>query len=62
MNLLLDYKAEIAYRTVARVVLLGRKDVQEPGQDWDLAKTVLIRLLEPRARERAASSALPEVS
>ena len=50
LHMLLDHKAEIGYRCVDRVVLVGKKDLQ-PGQ----ARSFIIVLSEPRPRKRASS-------
>ena len=50
LHMLLDHKAEIGYRCVDRIILVGKKDLQ-PGQ----ARSFIIVLSEPRPRKRAAS-------
>ena len=50
LHMLLDHKAEIGYRCVDRVILVGKKDVQP-----DQARSFIIVLSEPRPRKRAAS-------
>ena len=50
MHMLLDHKAEVAYRSVDRVILVGQKDL-----DPSKARSFLILLSEPRPRKRAAS-------
>lgn len=55
MHMLLDHKAETGYRSVDRIVLLGN-DKLVAGRDWELARTFLILLSEPRRCRRAASA------
>ena len=50
VHMLLDHKAEIDYRCVGRVILVGKRDVQP-----DQARSFIIILSEPRPRKRAAS-------
>lgn len=50
MHMLLDHKAEVGYRLVDRVILVGQKH-PDPGK----ARSFLIQLSEPRSRKRAAS-------
>ena len=50
LHILLDHKAEIGYRCVDRVFLVGKKDLQP-----DQAKPFIIVLSEPRRRKRASS-------
>ena len=50
MRMLLDHKAEVVYRLVDRVILVGQND-PDPGK----ARSFLIQLSEPRSRKRAAS-------
>lgn len=52
LNMILDHKLAISYKMVDRVVLLGR-DI--PDQRWDLARTFLLLLSEPRSRKRAST-------
>ena len=58
MRMLLDHKAEVGYRLVDRVILVGQKD-PDPGK----ARSFLIQLSEPRSRKRAASDypSLPSI-
>ena len=50
LHMLLDHKAEIGYRCVDRVILVGKKDLQP-----DQARSFIVVLSEPRPRKRAAS-------
>lgn len=54
MHMLLDHKAEMGYRSIDRVVLLGKKGL-DPAQQWELARSFLIVLSEPRSPKRASS-------
>ena len=54
MHMLLDHKAEMGYRSVDRIVLLGKKGL-DPAQQWELARSFLIVLSEPRSPKRASS-------
>ena len=54
MHMLLDHKAEIGYRSVDRVVLLSKNGLG-PVPQWELARSFLIVLSEPRSPKRPAS-------
>lgn len=54
VNMLLDHKAEIGYRSVDRVVLLSKEGLVSDNQ-WGPTRSFLIVLSEPRERKRAAS-------
>ena len=54
MHMLLDHKAEMGYRSVDRVVLLGKRGF-DPANEWGPARSFLIVLSEPRSRKRASS-------
>ena len=58
VHMLLDHKAETGYRSVDRVILVGKKDL-----DPEKARSFLIFLSEPRPRKRAATdaSSLPSI-
>ena len=55
MQMLLDHKAEMGYRSVDRVILLGKRGI-DPAEQWDLARNFLIVFSEPRSPMRASSA------
>ena len=54
MHMLLDHKAEIGYRSIDRVVLCGKNGL-DSNKSWELARSFLIILSEPRSPKRASS-------
>ena len=60
MHMLLDHKAEMGYRCVDRVVLLGKQGL-DPAEPWQLSRSLVIVLSEPRSPKRASSDPPPSV-